>query len=616
MSFFARFDRLRARGRVVADEHPEVTEPGDGPEVPADARRDADGADGGGADESSGDPADGRGDGDSADGRRVRHPVAARVTTALAAAFVVAALIAPDDATRLTLLAFVRIPVEGLIGVVLVLFLPGRARRVVAALIGAALGVLAIVKLLDLGFSVVLARPFNPDYDWPLFSAGLEFLRTSAGEAGAIGAVVVVALLAVGLLVLAARSVLRLTRVLARHKIATTRTVAALAVAWVAFAVFGVQITPGVPVAGHTYDHSHQVLVGLRDRKEFAKEAAAVDAFRGTPAQNLLTGLHGKDVMLVFVESYGRDAIEDPKFGPQADAVLDAGTRRLAAAGFGARSAFLTSPTAGGGSWLAHSTLLSGLWIDNQQRHDTLMKSDRFTLSQAFRRGGWRTVAVEPGNTRPWPEGSSFYGYERIYDRWNNGYHGPLVDWGTAPDQYTLSAFHRAELTAPHRPPVMAEIPLTSSHAPWVPTPRLIDWKAVGDGSSFGPLAAAGDQREAVWRSLTRIRAAYWGTIEYSLNTLISYVETYGDKNLVMVFLGDHQPTPLVTGPGADRDVPITIVARDKAVLDRISGWGWQDGLRPDPHAPVWRMNAFRDRFLTAFGPQPQPTRTSALPAH
>jgi hypothetical protein len=48
--------------------------------------------------------------------------------------------------------------------------------------------------------------------------------------------------------------------------------------------------------------------------------------------------------------------------------------------------------------------------------------------------------------------------------------------------------------------------------------------------------------------------------------------------------------------------VPVTIVAKDPAVLDRISGWGWQHGLNPGPQAPVWRMDAFRDRFLTAFG--------------
>jgi hypothetical protein len=39
--------------------------------------------------------------------------------------------------------------------------------------------------------------------------------------------------------------------------------------------------------------------------------------------------------------------------------------------------------------------------------------------------------------------------------------------------------------------------------------------------------------------------------------------------------------------------------------MERISGWGWQPGMLPAPAAPVWPMAAFRDRFLTAFGPAP-----------
>ena len=35
--------------------------------------------------------------------------------------------------------------------------------------------------------------------------------------------------------------------------------------------------------------------------------------------------------------------------------------------------------------------------------------------------------------------------------------------------------------------------------------------------------------------------------------------------------------------------------------MTEIGGWGWQHGLSPSPHAPVWPMESFRDRFLTAF---------------
>jgi hypothetical protein len=127
-------------------------------------------------------------------------------------------------------------------------------------------------------------------------------------------------------------------------------------------------------------------------------------------------------------------------------------------------------------------------------------------------------------------------------------------------------------------------------------------------------MATEGDPADVVWQDTVRIRTEYRRSIEYSLNSLISYVQTYGNDNLVLVFLGDHQPARIVTGAGAGRDVPITIVARDRTVRDRISGWGWQDGLKPGPQAPVWRMDACRDRFLAAFGSQAEPTRSPSPP--
>jgi hypothetical protein len=541
----------------------------------------------------------------TASDRRKERPVAARVTTALACLLVLFVLVAPTEVGRLTPGALVRIPLEGLLGVALVLLLPGRVRRVAAVVVGVLLGLLGIIKIFDVGFLAVLDRPFHLVFDWTLFGAGATFLADSIGKAGAIGVAVAAAVLAVAVLTLMTLSVLRLTRVVARHRTTARRTVAVLSVAWVACAALGVHIVPDVPVAAEASGRLGQIRAGLQDRDAFAGEIA-VDAFRDTPAERLLTALRGKDVILSFVESYGRDAVEDPEFAPEVGAVLDDGGRRLSAAGFASRSAFLTSPTSGGASWLAHSTRLSGLWIDNQQRFDSLLKSDRLTLNRAFRRANWRTVGVMPGVTQPWPEGQ-FFGYDRFYAADSLGYHGPRFSWATMPDQFTLLAFERAERATRDRAPVMAEIPLVSSHSPWTPLPQLIGWNEVGDGSVYVRMAAAGDSAEVVYRDPSRVRTQYRRSIEYSLSTLVSYVENYGDDDLVLIFLGDHQPAPLVTGEGASRDVPITIVARDRAVLDRIAGWGWQDGMLPSPDAPVWPMAAFRDRFLTAFGPSPVP---------
>jgi hypothetical protein len=533
--------------------------------------------------------------------RAVAGPVVSRITTALAVLLIVVVLVAPNDPARLTPLGFVRIPAELLQAVALILVLrAARARRLVAISIGLVFGVLAVLKGFDLGFHAVFARPFEPASDWSLFRPAVEFLTGSIGRTGAVLTVIGAAALVVALLVLLPLATLRLARLVSRHRTAATRSTLVLVAAWVACAALGVQAVPGVPVAGSDYGRLVQVGDAVSDHRAFLAENSA-DAFRDTPGDRLLTALRGKDVVLAFVESYGRDAIEDPEFAPTVRPVLDEGSRRLAADGYGARSGWLTSPTAGGGSWLAHATLLSGVWIDNQRRYRNLVGSERLTLNGAFRRADWRTVGVMPGVIRDWPEGE-FYGYDRMYARADLGYQGPEFTLSTMPDQYTLSAFQRLERATAGAGPVMAEIPLASSHAPWAPVPRMIGWDEVGDGAVYRQMDSSDPPRSAL-RDAGRLRAGYRDTIAYSLRSVISYVQRYGDDDLVLVFLGDHQPTPIVTGPNASHDVPITIVTRDRAVLDRISGWGWQEGLRPGPGAPVWPMNAFRDRFLTAFGP-------------
>jgi hypothetical protein len=110
-------------------------------------------------------------------------------------------------------------------------------------------------------------------------------------------------------------------------------------------------------------------------------------------------------------------------------------------------------------------------------------------------------------------------------------------------------------------------------------------------------------------------KAAYGQSIQYSMTTLISFVQTFGDDDLVVIAVGDHQPASVVSGKGASNEVPVTIIAHDPDVMSRIASWGWQPGLLPNSQAPVCPMDSFRDRFLTAYGPQPaMPASTSPSP--
>ncbi|MET7295828.1 sulfatase [Streptomyces griseoloalbus] len=544
-------------------------------------------------------------------GWRHRRPRTARGvtigTTVLAGALVLFALLVPNQVERVNAVAFLRLPAEGILLATLLLALPPRFRRVAAMVSGVFLGLLTVLKFVDMGFHQVLARPFDLVLDWILLDDAADFVRESFGRGGQVLAVVGVIVLFLGVLVLMTLATVRLTDLMIRHRPVAARTTLVLGVAWITCVTLGVQIT-GVPVATKGTaemlgNRVEQVRAGLRDARVFEEEAA-VDAFAKTPPDQLLTGLRGKDVLFTFIESYGRVAIDDPAMAGPIDAALEDGTRRLKEAGFTSRSGWLTSPVTGAGSWLAHSTFLSGLWIKNQQRYRSLTTSDRMTLTHYFRRtGDWRTVGIVPGVRRAWPEGE-FFGLDHIYDSEHLGYHGPYFSWTPVPDQFSLEAFERLEHGREDREPIMAEIILASSHNPWSPIARMIDWDDLGDGSVFHGIKKEGTDPKEVWKDPERVRTEYRRAIEYSLRSLTEWVERYGDENTVLVFLGDHQPVPTVTAGSTNRDVPVTVVAKDEKVLDRMAGWGWSDGLKPAPDAPRWGMDQFRDRFMTAYGPR------------
>src|SRR6266540_1007146 len=145
--------------------------------------------------------------------------------------------------------AFLRIPVEVVLGIAVVVILPARARRVVAVIGGALLGLVTILKLFDMGFYQALDRPFDPVLDMGLLGDAVEVVKRSTGTAGAVGGVVVAVLLMIGVLTLMALSALRLTRIVASHRRPAIATAAVLGVAWFVCMALGVQIVPGVPVA-------------------------------------------------------------------------------------------------------------------------------------------------------------------------------------------------------------------------------------------------------------------------------------------------------------------------------------------------------------------------------
>lgn len=318
------------------------------------------------------------------------------------------------------------------------------------------------------------------------------------------------------------------------------------------------------------------------------------------PMHSNLRALAGADVLLIFMESYGASTYDRPEF----ERALRPARARLAAAihdtGRGVVSAFVTSPTFGGGSVLAHLSVLSGVEVRDMDHYAQLMTLSRPTLVSLLKSGGYRTIAIMPGLRESWPEGA-FYGFDRIYGTDALDYHGPGFGWWRIPDQFSLAALDARELQPHPRKPVFVFFPTVSTHMPFEPTPPLQpDWQRM--------LSAHPYDAEPLRRSLTQtpvwtdLGKAYVSSVGYFIDTLASYLRARADSHFVMIILGDHQPAANVSGEGASWDVPVHVIASSPAILTALQADGFRPGLVPvRPTAgPMnklgpWVMAAFDD---------------------
>ncbi len=519
---------------------------------------------------------------------------------------VTAILVQPDRPGVPAPIAF--LPLELPLIVILLITVPPGLRTPLRALLTLFLAAMAILKLADLGVQVAYVRPFNPMLDGELIPAAWRLGSGAVGTPLALAAVA--ALLATLALLTAALwwATGRIARLVPRHP----RWLGVLALPLAALVVAAALPGSRVPLAADTsriaWEHLRDGWNARADLAAFRAEAAR-DPFAALPPQAILPALRGTDVFVIFVESYGRSALTNPLYAPTVTAALRDGQAALAAEGLATRSGYLTAPMVGGQSWLAHASILSGLWIDNQGRYRALLASPRRTLLHYAREAGWQTAAVEPAITLAWPE-AGYFGYDRILAAADLDYRGLPFNWVTMPDQFTLASLQRQLLDPAPRAPVFAEIALISSHAPWTPIPPLLPWDAVGDGTVFDRYATAGDPPDVVWRDNDRIREQYRLSLDYTLRVVTGFAARLGDHPSLFVVLGDHQPAAFVSGDPVNHDVPVHIIGAPET-LARLDAWGFTPGLLPAPDAPVWGMDAFRDRFLEAFGTAPGPSAAS-----
>jgi hypothetical protein len=311
-----------------------------------------------------------------------------------------------------------------------------------------------------------------------------------------------------------------------------------------------------------------------------------------------LKGLQGADVLLFMVESYGHIVFNRSDYRPAMEATMADFAGNLEQHGFMADSSYLVSPTYGGASWLAHSTLEFGLRVENDLEEKALLRSALPPLAAYFRKSGYRTVSVMPGTRFAYPEGAVF-GYDRFYYAWDFGYQGPTFGWAPMADQFVLDWVRRRELTE-RRQPFFIRYVLISSHAAFgIQPPFLADWHEIGDGSIY-------HDRQLIyypihWPNLNNAGEAYLRSLDYVFTTLGDYIAKFVGTDTLIIIMGDHQPNLQLTGKGEPWSVPVHVISRNPRLLEPFRKRGYTSGLIPAQPLPHSGMETFLPNLLRDF---------------
>ena len=314
-----------------------------------------------------------------------------------------------------------------------------------------------------------------------------------------------------------------------------------------------------------------------------------------------LEHLRGADVLFFLVESYGSTVFRNPDYLVRMRTTFDSFDKTLGPLGYATASASLDSSTYGGGSWLAHATLASGVRITNGTEFALLrqIQPPPVTMAGFFQRTGYRTVVVQPGTTRRFPEGE-VRGFAGKYYLPDLDYHGPAFGWATMPDQYVLDFIHRREVL-PARSPLFIQYALVSSHAPWAIQPELVDdWSELSQGRVFDKMSPR--RYPVEWSSMFRGGEAYVDSLLYDLELIKRYVGQQVNRPSLIIVMGDHQP-PVLAVPAESHSVPVHVLSKDRALIGRFVDAGFEPGMYPSSLPPPGMETFLRTLIEQLSGP-------------
>ncbi|WP_027133551.1 hypothetical protein [Geminicoccus roseus] len=503
----------------------------------------------------------------------------------------------PNSLAELAMPRFWYLPVEFLLSAALVILAGRRLDPLLPRVLGGVLALTILVRVADrliwlwMGRELVLATDL--ELVTPLLevsTAGWRYLPLA----------LVGALLASMLLLVAwpvTRGLCALTRLPKKAAIAPVL-VAALWFVGGPISAFGLdQIVGQVERLNHA-----------RAAQERFEQARSQDPWRSVAAGRLFPALREVDVLLVFVESYGRSAFDHPEVAPVARASLARLDAAAAASGKTLVSGYVRSPTLGGQSWLAHATAASGIRTTDQGGWRVYLQEADADLAHLFRRAGHPTFMMQPAIVRPFPEAARL-GFDQLLFAKELGYRGPRPGYVTMPDQFTLARVERI-LEAGDDDPMIGrygQVALIGSHAPFTPpVPPILPWEDIRDGSVFTGQIPIGLSPALLWSDPPALRSAYAGQIADTIDVVASWAALPAKRPRLAIIMGDHEPAARVLGRDPGYDVPVHVLATSSWLVAPFERAGFIAGAIPDPAAPMLGMEDLRRLLLDGFAEVPQ----------
>ncbi len=497
----------------------------------------------------------------------------------------------------------------------------GRRRRLLLA--GAALlfAVMAVFSAAETLFQYIYARPFVPAADVPMVRGGLLLLFGNIGPVVEVLTPVAVILIlaaavAFGFLLAWAGSLVlsrMRPRALGIGVAAVTLAAVPLVAALGTPQILSVGLVRSLHPAGYQLSELAPV-AAQAERAETEPTGSPADTAADDPADPravgfTLPGIRDRDIYVFVIEAYGKAAFSRDSVYAELEPSYDALVEVLQNRGYQIKSHFIEAPVAGGFSWLAEATFLTGQNIDVEPKFEALLESGSGSLTRMLHDYGYYTMMVRPGTINgPWPEGWDFYRFEDSLVAYDGDfdYHGPWFSFVPITDQFAIWAAHqrlqevRAEGGAAEDRPLYVHYQLVSSHTPFNRIPPYIeDWDHLGDGSVYHERANEIQRFDNTWGGGRELDEGYVASLEYVFTSITEYLDRFmnHDDDPILVFFGDHQPQRPIRESDATLSVPIHIASREPEILSPFAEYGYEPGFRPTQERPHPHFTEFYPMF-------------------